>query len=97
MKYQAKQLANGQWAVWKNSKAYWASTTTRDRETAEISAAGFSASWHLEQAQNLLDKMDLPAARNIGHEANDIVYTVENRCRNEDPDYDERDPRGWLA
>lgn len=97
MKYNARKLSNGDWAVFKNRSRYWTSTTTASRDQAEAKAAEFSASWHLEQAEKLLAKMALASARCIAHEANNIVDAVENRCRDEDPDFDETDPRGWLA
>ncbi len=97
MKYNARQLQNQNWAVFKNRSKFWPNTETEDRVIAERKAALFSASWHIEQAANLLSELSLEGAKELGREAHDIVDAVCNRNRAEDSNFDEMDPRGWLS
>lgn len=97
MKYNAKQLSDGRWAVF-TGKRYWPKTATEDRDEAKQTAAEFSADWHIGQIKKLLPTMNLVAARSIGHVADSIIDSVIDRNRTEDPEnFDEMDPRGWLA
>jgi len=53
MKYNAKQLNNGQWAVF-NGKQYFPHTVADTKEDAHIWAIKKSAIWHQQQ----LDKLE---------------------------------------
>ena len=53
MKYNAKQLNNGQWAVF-TGKKYWQHTVSDTKEEAHIWAIKESAIWHQQQ----LDKLE---------------------------------------
>jgi len=52
---------------------------------------------HVREANELIYKMSLDDAKNVGWEMNYGVDTVTERAEEEDPDHNERDPRGWLA
>jgi len=97
MKYNAKQLPNGNWAVF-TGKKYWPNTETTDREEANKSANYKSAMFHMKEARKILDKgVELYQAYNIGHEAVDMVDAVTNVARKKDPEFDEMDSRGWTC
>jgi len=55
MKYNAKQLNNGQWAVF-TGKQYFPHTVSDTKEEAHISAIKQSAIWHIEQLDKLEDE-----------------------------------------
>ena len=53
MKYQAKQLRDGNWAVF-SGKSYWRNTVTENERNAKVEALHMSGRWHGEQ----IDKID---------------------------------------
>jgi len=52
---------------------------------------------YVREANKLIPKMDLDAAKDVGWEMNYGIDMVTDRLADEDPDHDERDGRGWLA
>jgi hypothetical protein len=57
MKYHAKQLATGQWAVWYGSR-YFPNTITSDAVKAQSSALVMSARWHQDQMDRIHRKLE---------------------------------------
>ena len=97
MKYNARQRSNGKFAVFRGNKRFWPSTETDDQAQAQASAAYMSADWHLEQARDLMTKTRLQDACLLAHEAESLIEAVVERQRKEDPNFDEMDPRAFLA
>ena len=58
MKYNAKQLNNGQWAVF-TGKQYWTHTVSDTKEEAHIWAIKESAIWHQKQLDKLEDEFGI--------------------------------------
>jgi hypothetical protein len=58
MKYNAKQLSNGQWAVFAG-KQYWEHTVSDTKEEAHIWAIKESAIWHQQQLDKLEDEFGI--------------------------------------
>ena len=58
MKYNAKQLNNGQWAVF-TGKQYFPHTVADTREEAHISAIKQSAIWHIKQLDKLQEEFGI--------------------------------------
>ena len=53
MKYKAKQLQNGKWAVFKRGNIYWTHTVSETQEEAHTWAIKESAIWHQKQLWEL--------------------------------------------
>jgi hypothetical protein len=85
------------WAVRAGRGKYFPSTTTTDKAEAERQAAWLSAQWHMRQAEKLMFNCDIVEAKRIGHMCNNLIDDICDRLEVEDPDWEERDPRGWLA
>jgi hypothetical protein len=58
MKYNAKQLSNGKWAVFAG-KQYWPSTVSETKEEAHIWAIKKSAIWHRDQLDKLSEEFGI--------------------------------------
>jgi hypothetical protein len=54
MKYNAKQLDDGTWAVFEG-KQYWPHTVRETKEAAHLEAIKKSAIWHKKQLDKLYD------------------------------------------
>jgi len=54
MKYNAKQLNDGTWAVFEG-KQYWPHTISETKEAAHLEAIKRSAIWHKKQLDKLSD------------------------------------------
>ena len=65
MKYKAKQLQNGKWAVFKRGNIYWPHTVSETREEAHIWAIKESAIWHQEQLWKLEDEFGVVDGANL--------------------------------
>ena len=98
MKYNAKQLPNGNWAVF-TGKKYWPNTETANKEDANTAAEYKSALFLIKEAAAILEKskMDFRLAQQIGGEAVAMVDTVTAITRKQDPDFDEMDSLGWTC
>lgn len=99
-RYKAIQLNDGSWAV-KHGKSckgmHTLSHKGSDKATAEQVAAKYQADAYILALRELIPQMSLTDAYSVGHEANRAIDLVENRGRDEDPDFQECDPRGFLA
>ena len=56
MKYKAKQLSNGKWAVW-IGKRYFQSTTTDEFQDADYRALCMSGRWHRDQIDKIQETL----------------------------------------
>lgn len=56
MKYKAKQVKDGYWAVF-TGKQYFVNTVTSNKATAEKSALVMSAHWHQDQIDKIHKEM----------------------------------------
>ena len=59
MKYKAKQLAVGEWAVFKRGDTYWPHTVSDTEKKAHLWAIKLSAIWHRNQLDKLSDEFGL--------------------------------------
>jgi hypothetical protein len=59
MKYKAKQLNGGEWAVFKRGNTYWPHTVSDTEEEAHLWALKLSAIWHRNQLDKLSDEFGL--------------------------------------
>ena len=92
----------GQWVVrigWpKKDKSfrYTGKWYTTEAEAAAV-AAHLNAEAMIDKLFDLVEQMSLTDAKRIGVTANHLIDKVVDRCREEDPEHDEYDARGWLA
>jgi hypothetical protein len=70
---------------------------SENKADAEKIAAASKAVAYVREANKLIPKMSLDAAKDVGWEMNWGIDMVTDRLADEDPDHDERDGRGWLA
>ncbi len=56
MKYNAKQLKDGTWAVFTGRSKYWPHTISETQEAAHLWAIKESAIWHRQQLDKLSEK-----------------------------------------
>lgn len=96
MKYNARQISSGEWAVFKDRTNYWTSSVRPTLEEARKQAAYYTALWHLDRVLGMVQDLELQDALEVGREANEIVDEVQDRYSQSD-DWDYQDPRGWLA
>ena len=59
MKYNAKQLDDGTWAVFKRSNQYWPHTISETQEAAHLWAIKKSAIWYRNQLDKLEDEFGI--------------------------------------
>ncbi len=59
MKYNAKQLDDGTWAVFKGSNKYWKNTISETKDAAHLEAVKKSAIWHRKQLDKLSDEFGI--------------------------------------
>ncbi len=56
MKYKAKQLSNGKWAVW-TGQSYFVNTVTLVEKDARVEALYMSGHWHLDKLLEIQTKL----------------------------------------
>ena len=80
MRYNARQLRDGRWAVFTGRTRYYSKTVTTDRAEAERRAALYTADYHLTKARELIGRVDLDGAKELGREAWNIIEDVRTRA-----------------
>ena len=100
-RYRATELEGGDWAVQvgrarKGRVKILPDTRSGDPSEVEREADRLEAVHLIRTAAEMLEGQDIDGAMDIGHEAQHIVWQVDNRAH-EHPDYCPSDPCGWKA
>ena len=86
------------YAVSAGGDEYYISTVTSNKKQAQGTAKYLKAMNLLEQVEANISDMTLLQAQMVGQRCHAIATVlVQDRCREEDPNFSEMDPCGWLA
>jgi len=102
MKYNAKKMKSGQFAVFQGAK-YWERTVTDSEAVAKNEAIRMSVQWHLSQAVKCIDNLDLGGCnvdlilKEIGTSARDSVGDACHQLLEGLGCIDDNDPHGYMA
>ena len=58
MKFKARQLSNGNWAVFKQGVRFWINTERPTEAEAEVQACIASAEWHQQKIDECRDRWE---------------------------------------
>ena len=97
MKFNAKQMSNGNWAVFCGPNKFFTKTENPDEEWVLNEACKRTAMWHLEKAREAVKLMDnVDMAVMVGHAAMEVENDVQEIWEDSEH-FDQFDPSGWKA